>query len=115
MNIIVFFDNEMKSSWLSQALAEYDLAFETLNPYNIRYLFQLELSVDERIREGKSLYLPIQIIKNLWPEVLSEPINPENGLLPKLKKIIIIRKFFFRIIRNFRYLKNQYKFRKMNI
>ncbi|MBC7364163.1 MAG: hypothetical protein H5U07_06440 [Candidatus Aminicenantes bacterium] len=114
MNILVLFDLELRSRWVSQALAEYDIAFETFNPYNNRYLFQLELSVDEKIREGRNLRMPKRLIKKMWPEVLSEPINPEKGLLKKVKRFMQSSRFLFPIIRNFRYIKQTISFIKNN-
>jgi len=114
MNILVLFDLELRSRWVSQALAEYDIAFETFNPYNNRYLFQLELSVDEKIREGRNLRMPKRLIKKMWPEVLSEPINPEKGLQRKVKKFIQSRRFLFPLIRNLRYFKQKISLMKNN-
>lgn len=111
MNILVLFDLELRSRWVSQALAEYDIAFETFNPYNNRNLFNTELSVDEKIRQGRNLYMPKRIIKKMWPDVLSEPINPEKGILRKIRNFISTRKFLFPIIRNVRYLRIRAKFR----
>lgn len=111
MNILVLFDLELRSRWVSQALAEYDIAFETFNPYNNRNLFYLELSVDEKIREGRNPYLPKAIIKKMWPDVLSEPINPEKGTLKKIKKLILTKKFLFPVLRNVKYLQMRIRFR----
>lgn len=111
MNILVLFDLELRSRWVSQAVAEYDIAFETFNPYNNRNLFNTELSVDEKFRRGRSLLLPKKIIKNMWPDVLSEPINPEKGILRKLRKFILTRKYVFPISRNLRYFKMKANFK----
>jgi hypothetical protein len=112
MNILVLYDLELRSRWVSQALAEYDIAFDTFNPFNNRHLFSLELSVDEKIRQGRSLYLPKKLIKKMWPEVLSEPINPEYGVINKFKNFILTRKFLFPITRNIRYLRQKRLFNK---
>ncbi len=115
MNILVLFDLELRSRWVSQALAEYDIAFDTFNPFNNRHLFSLELSVDEKIRQGRSLYLPKKLINKMWPEVLSEPINPEHGIINKFKNFILTRKFLFPIIRNIRYIRQKRRFNRINV
>lgn len=111
MNLLVLFDLELRSRWVSQALSEYDIAFETFNPYNNRNLFHLELSVDEKIREGRNPYLPKALIKKMWPDVLSEPINPEKGTLKKIKKFILTKKFLFPVLRNIKYIQMRISFR----
>jgi hypothetical protein len=68
MNLLVLFDIELRARWVAAAIAEYDIAYETFNPYNNRHFFCLELSVDERIRRGRSLGYPIKLIRNMWPE-----------------------------------------------
>lgn len=89
MNILVLFDYELRSRWAASAFYECDIAYETFNPYNNRYLSSLELSVDERYRSGQRLDYIIEQIKYMWPETLSEPINPERAMLGKLKRYIL--------------------------
>jgi len=113
MNVLVLFDLELRSRWVSQALAEYDIAFETFNPYNNRYLFRLELSVNERIRQGRSLYMPKKLIEKMWPEALLLPINPEKHIIGKMKKVLNNR-VFFPIIRNIRYLRAKWIFSRLS-
>jgi len=84
MNILVLFDYELRSRWVTAALSEYDIAYETFNPYNNRYIFSLEFAIDESLRSGQRLDVIIEQIRYLWPEVLEEPINPESDI----KKII---------------------------
>jgi hypothetical protein len=111
MNILVLFDLELRSRWVSQSLAQYDLGFETFNPYNNRYLFQLELSVDEKLREGRSSYMPRKLIRKMWPEVLSEPINPEKGIINKLINFINQQHFLFPVVRLLRFYKHKRMFK----
>ncbi len=114
MNILVLFDLELRSRWVAQAFAEYDIAFETFNPYNNGKLFELELSVDEKIREGRNFYLPKMIINKMWPEVLSEPINPEKGLLNKLKKCFLSSQRIYPITRYLKYLRLKKQFKSIS-
>jgi len=86
MNILVLFDLEVRSRWITAAISECDIAYETFNPYNNRRLFCLELSVNERFRSGRRLDFHIRQIENMWPEVLMEPINPERRLFGKIRK-----------------------------
>jgi hypothetical protein len=79
------------------AVAEYDIAHESFIPYNNRRFFCLELSVNERLRRGRRLDYPIKLIKNMWPDVLQEPINPENDLRSRIQEYIlrsVVHKFF---------------------
>jgi hypothetical protein len=89
MNILVLFDYELRSRWAAAAFYEYDIAYETFNPYNNRHLSRLEMSIDERYRNGQRLDVLIRQIKYMWPEVLSDPINPEHNILPKVKQFIL--------------------------
>jgi hypothetical protein len=89
MNILVLFDFEVRSRWISAAICEYDIAYETFNPYNNRQLFCLELSVNERLRRGRRLDFHMKQIENMWPEVLMETINPEKRLFGKIKKFLL--------------------------
>ena len=47
MNILVLFHLELRSRWVANTFAEFDIAYESFNPYNNRHLFCLELSVNE--------------------------------------------------------------------
>jgi len=89
INILVLFDYELRSRWAAAAFYEYDIAYETFNPYNNRYLSCLELSVSERYRSGQRLDFIIKQVKYMWPKVLTEPINPENNILGKFKRYIL--------------------------
>lgn len=118
MNILVLFQLELRSRWVANTLAECDIAYETFNPYNNRDIYHIELSVKERLRRGRRLDIPIKQIKHMWPEVLIEPINPEENLLKKFQKFIInkiIHKMvtpWFSIIDYLKYLKLKRQFNK---
>jgi hypothetical protein len=87
LNIMTLFDYELRSRWVSAAYAEYDIAYETFCPYNNRRLFAWELAVDERHRRSRRLDVLIKHIRYMWPEVLAEPINPEEKMAARLQKI----------------------------
>ncbi len=89
MNILVLFDYELRSRWVTAALSEYDIAYETFNPYNNRYLSCLELAIHERRRRGQRLDLIIKQIRYLWPDVLKAPINPKDDPILKIKQFVL--------------------------
>lgn len=74
------FDWEMGTgSWLAANQLEFDIAWkEIFTPFNCRELLVLLLSVNERYRKEPGYDLFRRIISRLWPEVLSEPINPHK-------------------------------------
>jgi len=118
MNILVLFDIELRARWVTAAIAEYDIAHETFIPYNNRHFFCLELSVNERIRRGRRLDYPTRLIKNMWVDVLREPINPEKRVIGKIQEFILrsmIHKTitpWFPIVEYLRYLKLRRSFKK---
>ena len=64
-------------SWLAATQLEFDIAWrEIITPYNCRALLLALLSVPERFRQAPNYTLFRMLIKELWPEVLCEPINP---------------------------------------
>jgi len=89
INVLVLFDYELRSRWVSGSLAEYDVAHETFIPYNNRYLFSLELSVTERYRRGRRLDFLKDQIRFMWPELLEEPINPPEQLSTRMKEFVL--------------------------
>jgi hypothetical protein len=90
MNVLVFFQLELRSRWVANTFAECDIAYDSFNPYNNRHLYCVELAVNERSRRGvHRLDFPKKLIKNMWPEVLQEPINPERGLMAKIQNFIL--------------------------
>ncbi len=97
VNILdLFFLEQRMGRWATAAFSEYDIAHETFNPYNNRHLHCLMLSVDERHRKNRRWNVLIEQIKLMWPEVLCEPINPQDHLTDQLKQMIrrnIVHKF----------------------
>jgi hypothetical protein len=90
LNVLVLFQLELRSRWVANTFAECDIAYESFNPYNNRRLYCIELSVNERLRRPLHRYdFPKKLIKNMWPEVLQEPINPEKNLSAKIKNFIL--------------------------
>jgi hypothetical protein len=93
MNILdLFFLEQRMGRWATQAFLEYDIAHETFNPYNNRYLHEAMLSISERRRKNRRWEVTIKHIEHMWPEVLREPINPPDRLRDALQQFI--RRFF---------------------
>jgi hypothetical protein len=86
-------------NWLAMTQLEFDIAWkDILTPYNCRAIMALMLSVDEKYRKGPENRLFLETIRNLWPEVLSEPINPhKNCEQPSLRRRIrsLVKKVVF--------------------
>ncbi|MBI5098006.1 MAG: hypothetical protein HZB30_02045 [Nitrospirae bacterium] len=78
-NILDLFYGEQRSIWIATNNLEFDLGWQdNFIPYNCRSLIINMLSVDEKFRKPPKYKLLKKMIYNLWPEVLSEPINPHN-------------------------------------
>ena len=73
--------------------AQYDVAHESFSPFNCRSLLVTMLSVDEEYRRPPEYKILTELMKQVWPEVLSVPINPpekirmKNLLIPMLQKL----------------------------
>jgi hypothetical protein len=66
-------------NWLAMTQLEFDSAWrEIITPYNCREILTTLLAVDERYRRAPHYTLFRLLIRRLWPEVLSEPINPKE-------------------------------------
>lgn len=70
-------------NWLAMTQLEFDIAWrEIITPYNCREVLTTLLGVDERYRRTPDYLLFRRVIEKLWPDVLREPINPqEHGIL----------------------------------
>jgi hypothetical protein len=67
-------------SWLTLAQLEFDTAWrDILTPFNNRLLLTTMLSLDERLRCGPRFPFFVDLMRHLWPEVLTEPF-PEVKL-----------------------------------
>jgi hypothetical protein len=83
----LFYWEQRMGSWQAMSQLEWDIVQEEFTPFNCRELLSLMLGVDERYRKPPGYAFHRQIIRNLWPETLKEPINPKP-LEAKLKKDI---------------------------
>jgi len=61
-------------SWLATAQQEFDVAWQDiLAPFNNRLLITTMLSLDRRLRWGPRYLFFEELMRTLWPEVLTEP------------------------------------------
>ncbi len=63
-------------NWEASQRSETDIALEEYPPFNCRSLMALLLSVKPSYRNKYSCGLYRKLMEKMWPEVLSEPINP---------------------------------------
>ena len=72
----LFYWEHWAGNFAAMSQAEWDIVQEVFTPYNCRRLLTNMLSVDERLRDHDETVFYRELINELWPEVLSEPINP---------------------------------------
>lgn len=73
----LFYWEHWGGNFAAMDLAEADMVFESFPPYSCRTLLTTMLSTDEALRDHDDPILYRATINNLWPEVLSVPVNPE--------------------------------------
>lgn len=89
----LFYWEQRMGNWGAMFSADLDIAIEVLYPFNCRTLLITLLSVDNKYRLYDNI-LYKELIKNMWKEALSEPINPVDfkirifNLINKIIKII---------------------------
>src|SRR5262249_41331855 len=67
---------ELRSRFSAMDQGEWDIAQESFTPYNCRRYLATMLAVDERYRSHDDPIHYRLMIRNLWPDVLSEAVNP---------------------------------------
>lgn len=72
----LFFWEQREGVWNAWAQQELDIVQESFSPFNCRELLTILLAVDERLRKEPNYHLYRDIIYQLWPDALKEPINP---------------------------------------
>ena len=80
----LFYWEQRVGNWASHATTQTDMVRESLSIYNCRDLMTTLLSVDPKYR-GYNNKLYRNIMKVLWKDILSEPINPPESLIVTLK------------------------------
>lgn len=72
----LFFWEQVLGNWGSMFAAELDIAIDEFYPFGTRRLVETILAIDEKLRPYTNSKVHRRIIEMLWPELLSEPINP---------------------------------------
>lgn len=72
---LLFWEQRM-GSWQAMSQLEWDIVQDVLTPFNCRTLLTHFLSVDREYRKPQNPILYSELMKLMWPDVLSEPINP---------------------------------------
>jgi hypothetical protein len=72
----LFFWEQVLGNWGSMFAAELDIAIDEFYPFGTRRLIETILAVDEKLRPSDNSKVHRMIIELLWPELLSEQINP---------------------------------------
>ena len=73
----LFYWEQRAGSWFAHNCLEFDATWQDIFiPFNSRQLLVDMLAVDENLRTGPDYELYRQLMLKMWPEVLSEPINP---------------------------------------
>lgn len=83
----LFYWEQRMGNWGGMYQAEQDIAIEEFSPFNNRKLLMLLYKVDRKYRESPNYIIYEKLMKNMWPDVLQEPINPMD-LKTKIKKIV---------------------------
>lgn len=83
---------QMAGRWQAKIRAEYDMVQESFAPLNNRRLLGIMLSVDAGQRRAPDFGFFAELIGALWPEVLSEPINPPEMLSRSRRVLNVIKK-----------------------
>ncbi len=83
----LFHWEEKEGNWGALCASEQDIAIEEFWPHANRNFLVSALRLDPRLRCSPRCFLYERLIKAMWPEVLSEPINPV-GMGKKIRKIL---------------------------
>jgi hypothetical protein len=75
-------------NWGAQYPAEQDIVVEEISPFNCRLLIETLLSSPRHLRAAPDYPLYNELIRYMWPEALSVPINPEpkGNLIGAMKR-----------------------------
>ena len=84
----LFYWEHRMGSWQAQSQLEWDIIQEAYTPFNHRQLLEIMLGVSTKYRCAPNYILFRKMIETLWPECLSQPINPARTVKDKLKRIL---------------------------
>jgi hypothetical protein len=90
--------------WASLTASEQDIAREEIRPFNNRKLIALFFSLDARYRYQLYPRIYIEIMKQLWPEVMSVPVNPaSNKIHYRILRVLGLERMAYRCYKNWLY------------
>jgi len=79
---------QLLGNWGAVGNSESDIAIEEFDPYNSHYLYETFLSVDKKYGVCGTSYLFEEMMKRMWPELLSFPINPPYKASQYLRLVV---------------------------
>lgn len=88
----LFYWEHWAGNFSAAAQAERDIVQEAFTPYNCRKLLTDMLSVDEKYRNHEHPTLYRELVMNLWPDALKEPVNPvytKKSMKSTLKNVLV--------------------------
>jgi hypothetical protein len=89
----LFYWEQRIGRWAATNYLEFDIGWQDIfAPYNCRALLNTMLTVDAKFRMPPNYILCEKMIHNLWPAVLSQPINPhrkKGSLLKRIKRKLV--------------------------
>ena len=88
----LFYWEQRLGNWHALFDYEQDIAIEEFTPFNNKDLLLSILQLAPELRQKYNPWICIEIMKKLWPEVLSEPFNPILGLNPKRRMLVYLRR-----------------------
>ena len=117
LHIVHLFYWEIRfGSWAPIYFSELDLSNEEFPPFNCRKLIDLFLSVDDKYRMPSSMLIFRKMIESLWPEVLSQPVNPGRYTIKKKLKSLIVNSLFnlLKILGLYNFVRKKYRTHLVN-
>jgi hypothetical protein len=72
----LFYWEHRMGSWQAQSQLEFDIVQEAFTPFNHRRLLELMLCTPPKLRSAPYYILSKRMNKVMWPEIMSQPINP---------------------------------------
>jgi hypothetical protein len=92
----LFYWEQKCGQWLAVGQMEWDLVGECFEPFNCRELLAVLLSTDVAYRVEPHYELYRALLKELWPAVLAEPVNPHkkynaspNSFRARVKEVLV--------------------------
>jgi hypothetical protein len=74
----LLFVEQRMGSWQAMGQLEWDIVQDVFTPFNCRALMIQFLSVNSKYRDTNTPILHTELMRLLWPAVLTEPINPDK-------------------------------------